>query len=373
MVVAVAAPHEAKVIAQLTNPDAAVHGPEMRIRQRNVHALQRDGMAHLAPVRIDHIGRGGHHGRLAEFRHHFPAAESGFRAAGVFHVSQHLLQIRRHFQRFLQAPAAIGIQVHPGIGECFFDGGNGLDLFLRGQHAALELEVFKSVFVHGGLGQRYDGVGCQGFLIAQPVPFAVGIFLAHIGQIGFFPVPNIEEVAEEPHPVPLNAVAHQRRGRQIQKFSKQVQQRRLDRRHHVYAGPQVKGLQAADIVLDVGVQPGPYLVQGSLIVGDGGAQNQILHIFQRFGDLLSAGDLAHAQVALAVLKNDHVSGKIRRVRTGQIQLHAVMARHRINIHFYYFGDHLVCLRFNVGSIVFGTFHKDFRNRTTLIFAAPCQS
>ena len=84
--------------------------------------MQGDGVAHLPPVGVDHVGGGGHHGGLAELRHPLPAGEAVLRADRVLAVGQHLLQFRADLQGLLEAPAAVGVQVHPGVGEGGLDG-----------------------------------------------------------------------------------------------------------------------------------------------------------------------------------------------------------------------------------------------------------
>ena len=138
---------------------------------------------------------------------------------------------------------------------------------------------------------------------------------------------------------------HQGRGRQIQELAEQVQQRRFDGGDHMHARPQVKGLQAPDIVLDVGIQPGPDFVQRALVIRDRSTKNQILHVFQGFGDLLSAGHFAHAQIALGIGQHHHVPGEIGSVGAGEVQFHAVVARHGIHIHLHNLRDHLDYLRY----------------------------
>ena len=333
VVVGVAAPHQAEVIAQLAHPDRAFHGPEMGVRQRNVHALQGQGVAHLPPVGVDHVGGGGHHGGLAELRHHLAAGEALLGAAGVLHVGKHFFQVGGHLQRLLQTPAAVGVQVHAGVGEGLLDGGDCLDLLLGSQHAALELEVLKAVLFVGGLGQRHDGLRGQRLLVAHTVPVAVGIRLRLVLQIGLVAVAHIEQVGEEPHPLPLDAVPHQGGGRNVQQLAHQVQQRGLDGGDHMHAGAQVKGLQTALVVLDVGAQPGADFIQRGLVVHHAGTQHQMLHILEGFGDFLAAGHLAHALGALGIRQDDDVAGEVGRVRAGQVQLHAVVTGHREHFHF----------------------------------------
>ena len=129
-------------------------------------------------------------------------------------------------------------------------------------------------------------------------------------------------------------VAQQSGGGDVQESAHQVQQRGLNGGDHMDAGAQVEGLQAADIVLDVGAQPCTDLVQGLLVVGDPGAQHQMLHILQRLGDLLTAGHLAHAFHTIGIGQDDDVPGEIRCMCAREVQLHAVVTCDRIDLHFF---------------------------------------
>ena len=97
-----AAPHHAEIVAELAHPDRAVHRPEMRVRQRDVHAVERDAVAHLAPVGVDHVGGGGHTARLLEFGHDFTSGEPVLRTAGVLAVGKHFFQRRGQLQSVLR-------------------------------------------------------------------------------------------------------------------------------------------------------------------------------------------------------------------------------------------------------------------------------
>ena len=191
----------------------------------------------------------------------------------------------------------------------------------------------------GRLCLRHDGLRGQCLVVADAVPLAVGVRLIGIGQVGLFLIAHIEQVRQEPHPLPLDAVAQQSGGGDVQEFAHQVQQRSLDGSDHMDAGAQVKGLQAADIVLDVGVQPCADFVQGLLVIHDAGADHQILHGFQCRRDLLAAGHFAHALNAVGIGQDDNVAGEVRCVRTGQVQLHAVGTGYGENFHFFYDRGH----------------------------------
>ena len=334
MVVGVAAPHQAEVIAELADTDGTLHGPEVRIGQRDIYAALHDAVVHLTPVGVDHVGSGGHSALPLELGHDLAAGEAVLGTAGVLAVGQALLELGCDLQRFLQAPAAVGVQIDAGIGERSLDGLHSLQLFLRGQDAALELEVLKAVLLVGGLCQRNDGLRGQGLLVAQTIPVAVGIRLLLILEVGLLAVAHIEQVAQETDTLALDAVAHQGSGGNFQELAHQVQQRGLNGGDHMDAGAQVEGLQAADIVLDVGAQPCTDLVQGLLVVGDPGAQHQMLHILQRLGDLLTAGHLAHAFHTIGIGQDDDVPGEIRCMCAREVQLHAVVTCDRIDLHFF---------------------------------------
>ena len=62
-------------------------------------------------------------------------------------------------------------------------------------------------------------------------------------------------------------------------------------------------------------------------------------IFESLCDFLTAGDFTRADIAGAVFENDYVACEKRRVRTAEVQLHAVMPCNRVNVHFYYLRDH----------------------------------
>lgn len=186
----------------------------------------------------------------------------------------------------------------------------GLELLPALQHTAFELEVLKAVLVIGGLGQSHDGVGGESLLMAQPVPSAVCVRLGVVGQVGFFPVAHIEQIAQEPHPIPLDAVAQQGCHGHLQILAQQIQQGGLHGGDHVDSGAQIKGLLAPHVVLDVGGEPLVDPAQGHLVVGHTGALHQVLHILQGFGNLLAAGHLADTGVAPVVGEHHHIAGEV---------------------------------------------------------------
>ena len=168
--------------------------------------------------------------------------------------------------------------------------------------------------------------------MAQAVPGAVGVGLGVVGQVGLLPVAHVEQIAQEAHPVPLDAVAQQGGHGHLQILAQQVQQGGLHGGDHVDAGAQVEGLLSPHVVLDVGGEPLVDPAQGHLVVGHAGALHQVLHILQRLGDLLAAGHLADAGVAPVVGEHHHVAGEIGGVGAGEVQFHAILARHGKDLH-----------------------------------------
>ena len=53
----------------------------------------------------------------------------------------------------VEQPAAVGVEGDPGLGEALVQRGDGSDLLVAGEHAALELEVGEAVALLRGLGQ----------------------------------------------------------------------------------------------------------------------------------------------------------------------------------------------------------------------------
>jgi hypothetical protein len=109
-------------------------------------------------------------------------------------------------------------------------------------------------------------------------------------------------------------------------LAEQVEQCRFQRRHRMDGGAQVEGLLAAAAGVAVG-EALLHRAQHRVDVAHALPHHQAGGVLQRLADLLAAGHLAHAGAAGAVGQHDQVAGEVRPVRAGQVEQHAVAARH----------------------------------------------
>ena len=116
-VVRVRAPGQARVAAGLGDAHGAGHGPEVRVRQRDVHRLQRQRVRELPPVGRDHVGRRRQSRRTAELRHHLAPREAVFGAAGVFGVGDDAVHVAHQADRVREQPAAVGVERDAAFGK----------------------------------------------------------------------------------------------------------------------------------------------------------------------------------------------------------------------------------------------------------------
>ena len=79
MIIGMRSPGKSPFVAKLRDPHRAAHGPEMRVRQRDRDRLELNGMAQLAPIGGDHVGRRRQAGRTAKLRHDFAHDENALR------------------------------------------------------------------------------------------------------------------------------------------------------------------------------------------------------------------------------------------------------------------------------------------------------
>jgi hypothetical protein len=113
-------------------------------------------------------------------------------------------------------------------------------------------------------------------------------------------------------------------------LAEQVEHGRLDRGDDVNGGAKVEGLLAAATGVAVG-EPGAHLRQDVLVGGHAGAGDDRLAVPERLGDLFPARYLADADMAGGVLQHQDVAGEERGMGAGQVQLHAVVAGHRVDV------------------------------------------
>ncbi len=210
------------------------------------------------------------------------------------------------------------------------DRGDGLDLLLAGQHAALELEVVEAVGLVGGLGEAGDGLRRQGLLVPQAEPAVAGLRLP-VGEVGAAAVADVEQVAQHLHGVPLLALAQQRGHRHVEVLAEKVEEGGFHRRHRVDGDSQVEGLEAAPAgipVREAAPHRGEHPVPGAERLAD----HEVAGLLQHATDALAAGDLAEAGGAGGVGEHHKVAGEERAVRAGEVQQHAVASGDRHHLH-----------------------------------------
>ena len=326
VVVGVRAPGQAPVAAGLRHAHRAGHGPEVRVGQRNIHALQRQRVGELPPVGGNHVGGRGQAGGAAELGHHLAAAEPFFCTAGVFGIGHHAAHFLAQANGVFEQPAAVGVERDAGLGEALVQRHHGFHFLIAAQHAALELEIVEAIALARCLGQAHDGLCRHGLFVAQAEPVVAGARVGGVRQVGLFAVANVEEVAQHLHGIALLAFAQQCGHGHIQVLAQQVEQGRFHRRHGMDGRAQVKGLQAPATGIPVSKLL-LHALQHPLVGANGLAHHQLAGVFQRLANLFAAGHLAHPGVAGAVLEHNQIAGEERRVGTAQVHQHAVAARH----------------------------------------------
>ncbi|CAH0204535.1 hypothetical protein SRABI106_01607 [Rahnella aquatilis] len=225
MVIRMAAPRQAPLITKLCDPHRAMHGPEMRIRQRNIHRLQHHRVLHLAPVSGNHVCGDRQTGSTAEFRHHFAAGKTLLRTARIFGIAEDTVQVFAQVDCFIQQPRAVRINRDPRIREAFCQCFNRLDLLLARQHAAFEFEIFEAIAILRRFGQPHHRLTVHRFLMTQVIPVVMAAFPFLIRQIGFLPVTDIKQITEHRDFVALFARPEQFTHRHAEEFAHQIQQR----------------------------------------------------------------------------------------------------------------------------------------------------
>ena len=203
MVVGVATPGQAPVVAHLRHAYRTAQGPEVRVRQRDVHCIQHHRMAHFTPVGGDHVSGDRQACRTAEFRHHFTAGISLFRPARIFRIGQHVVQPFAQRDGFVQQPCAVRIHRNARIRKAFFQGACGVDLFFAGQYAAFEFEIFKAIAILCRLCQTHHRLAVHRFLMTQVIPGMLTLLARLIRQIGFRAIADIEQIAQHGNRVAL--------------------------------------------------------------------------------------------------------------------------------------------------------------------------
>jgi hypothetical protein len=337
VVVRVRAPGQAPVGAELGQAHRTLHGPEVRIGQRDVDRAQQVRVGHLAPVGGDHVGGGADAGGALEFGHDLAARVAVLRPARIFGIGQHLALAAAGGDRFGQRPGAVRIQRGARVREAALDRGDCRHFVLGAHHAALQLEVAEAVFVDGGRGQLGDRFRAQGFAVAQPVPAVA--FAAIVGQVGALAVADVEQIGQHGDVAALLAVAEQFAQRHAEVLAEQVEQGGLHRRDHVLHA-QVDFVRLlhdgrfgarGDLMAGAGnrrAQP----VQAAVVAPDFGADDQRHQPFQGLQDAVRAGHLAHAGMPGAVFEQHQDAGEMRCVGAAQVEQHAVAPGNGNDLH-----------------------------------------
>ena len=186
----------------------------------------------------------------------------------------------------------------------------------------------------GRLGQPDDGLGRQGFFVAQAHPIVgPGVLVGRraVRQIGLGAIADEEQVPEGLNPVALPAVTEKRRHRYLEVLAQQIQHRRLDGGHRVYGYAQVERLRPPSTGVAVG-ERAPHVVEHGVVVADAAAGHDRAGILQGALDGFAARHLADAGVAVGVGEDHQVPGEERAVRTTEVQQHAVVAGDRNHRH-----------------------------------------
>src|SRR3954453_13993878 len=137
VIVGVRAPGESPFAAELSYADRALHCPEVRVGEWDVDGVNLGGVAELLPVGSDHVGGRRKAGNAAELSHDPAAGEAALRSAWVFGVGENVLSSGAQADGFFERPGAIGVKCDAGSGEAFGKCGDGFDLRIAGEYAAL--------------------------------------------------------------------------------------------------------------------------------------------------------------------------------------------------------------------------------------------
>ena len=118
--------------------------PVMVVRQNHLHRIERDGARQMPEGNRHHVGGQRHAGKFSNFAHFFERADRVFQV-----LEQAGLGQRRHQAACgLDGPASVGVYAQRVFGKSGAQGAQALDLELGLEHAGLELDGAKAVFIH---------------------------------------------------------------------------------------------------------------------------------------------------------------------------------------------------------------------------------
>ena len=121
------------------------------------------------------------------------------------------------------------------------------------------------------------------------------------------------------------ALAKQFAHRQAQKLAEEIQHRGLNRGHCMNRDPLIERLHSTAVRVFT-CESFAHCIQHSTICCDRLPLHKRTRIFEHFANLLTAWHLAHTHIACAVFQEHKVARKERRVRSAEIQQHAVLSR-----------------------------------------------
>ena len=109
------------------------------VRQDHLHRAEPNRLRDVAEGDGDHVGRQRHPREARDLAHLGKAAD------GILEILEQALEQRHHATRGGDRPAAVGIDAQGVIGKGAAQGAQRLDLELRLEHAALELDRAEAV------------------------------------------------------------------------------------------------------------------------------------------------------------------------------------------------------------------------------------
>ena len=165
----------------------------------------------------------------------------------------------------------------------------------------------------------------------QPQPLVASARTFQVRQRGLLPVADVEEITEHRHRGALLTVPEERGDRHAEELAQQIEERAFQRRGRVDGRSLIEGLRAATCAVPVG-EALANLRDDVPAGADGFADDQGPRVLEGLPDPLAPGDLSQAGVSGVVPQDDDVAREDRRVRSAQIEEHAVIPGDRDDEH-----------------------------------------
>ena len=240
--------------------------------------------------------------------------EALFPTTGILGISKHSAHVFAQADRLSQRPGPVGVKGDARLGETLVKRGDSLNLLLPGQDPAFEFEIRKTVAFLGCLGKTHHGLRAYGLLIAHAEPALFFMGAIRVGQRGFFPVPDVEKIAQDGHRLPQLPRAKECGKRQIHVLAKEIKQCGFKGGERMDSYTLVKGLYTAPatVALREGLL---HLAKQRPVVPDALPQHQRLGIFKGLTDFFTAGTFTKPGMPRAVAHNHYITREIRAVGT----------------------------------------------------------